>query len=517
MIILLDTIKKSYQSYRGPTVAFLGVLGAGKTSLINALLGQEELLTSSSYRAATAVVCDVVYNPDFSGYRAEVTYRTRQSLTEQLDSMFDNLKWKSELELRKKALEESQDDGVPNDPEMEQINEQLADIDASMSDTLEAVSIIWGVSEDDLKDMSTQSLLNAEFYGAEYLGITKEVSETDQAAFADEISQYLESNSEDKTGTGPPPWPLIEKVTIYIKSDVLKYGLCFRDLPGLCDASEGRSNIARKNSKDIDITVIVAPAIRASDEQTAVSLIEQQQLIEMKMDGKSFCVVLSKTDDIKSEPYLRKAAKADKSIMDQISRVRELDTAFASTRPRKRKLQDQIPEHPSFVSGDNMEQNRRKANAIKEWLEHTAVSMRNRDITERIQRKFQERRREIGMIQNAELHSEAVEVFGVSEKAYWMSKHPDGEKARGFPDEKHSGIPRFRQWLFEAAFNRRERHLQQTLNKLSTLFLEIQNLIGWQSKNAREAIEPDSQAVHKIHKCHLLVCKIVPFTKRVSR
>lgn len=513
--MFLDTIKKSYQSYCGPTVAFMGVLGAGKTSLINALLGQEELLTSSSCRAATAVVCDVVYNHDFSGHRGEVIYRTRQSLTEQLDSLFDNLKWKAELELRKEALEESQDD-VPNDPEMEQIKEQLDDIDASMSDTLEAVNIIWGLSEGDLEDMSTQSLLDAEFYGAEYLGMTKEVSETDQETFANEISQYLQSDSEDRTDTGPPPWPLVEKVKLYIKSDVLKYGLCFRDLPGLGDASEGRSNIARENSKDIDITVIVAPAIRASDEQTAVSLIEQQQLMEMKMDGKSFCVVLSKIDDIKSEPYLRKVAKADKSIVAQISRVKELDTTFAAARPRKRKFHNQTPEHTTFVSGNNMElkENRREATAIKEWLEHTAVSMRNRDINERIQRKFQERRREIGMSQDAELHGEAVEVFGVSERAYWKSKHPDGEKMRGFPDEKHSGIPRFRQWLFEAAFNRRERHLQQTLNRLSTLFIEIQNLIGGQSKNARETVEPDSQAVQEIHKFHLLVCKLVPFVKR---
>lgn len=442
--MFLENVIKKYRSYRGTIVGFLGVVGSGKSSLINALLGEEELLTTSSDRAATAVVCEVEYNHESSDYRAEIVYRSRESLTEQLDKLFDNLKFKSELELRKKALEENPSDDDPKYSEREEIDDQIMEIQANISETIEAVFIVWGLSGDDLKDMSTQVLLDDKSYGPEYLGKIRQVSGTDREAFADEISQYLTSTSEDLTGLGLPPWPLIEKVILYVKSDLLKYGLRIRDVPGMCDAVEGRANIARRNSKDLGITVIVAPAIRASDEKTAVGLIEQQHLgfTEMKMDGKfdhgSFCVVLSKTDDIKSEPYLRKVAKADKSIESQLRRVRELDRAFNSARSRKRKFGNEMPEHDASVPSNSaeLEKNRREATAIKERLEQIAVFMRNRDITERIQPKFQKRYRDIDLTEQAETHAEEVEVFGISSKAYWMSKHPDGIKAKGFPDEK---------------------------------------------------------------------------------
>lgn len=516
-MILLDNVKKEYQSYRGPAVGFLGVLGAGKTSLINALLGEEELLTSSSEQAATAVVCEVAYNHEASDYRAEVVYRTRKSVAEQLDKMFANLKWKADLELRKEALEDNPDDDNRKYSEIEAIDDQIADTDESISETLDIVSIIWGLSEEDLKTMSTQSLLNADCYGAEYLGTTREVPGTDREAFADELMQYLTSASEDTTGLGLPRRPLIEKVVIYIKSDLLKYGLIFVDSPGLCDASESRSNIARKIAKDLGIIVIVAQAIRASDEKTAVNLIEEQHLgvTEMKMDGKldrsSFCVVLSKTDDIKSETLLKKRAKTDKSIDNKLRRVKELDMAFNRARSRKRKFEDQRSGQSSLVLGNDaaLDENRREAFALKEWLEHTAISMRNRDITERIQRKFQESYGNTGLTQTTGLHRDPIEVFGVSNKAYWMSKHLDGEKARGFPHEKHSGIPRLRQWLFETTFTHREKHLlDPTLKKLSDLLLGAQNWIGWESNNM--TTETDAKAVQRTHNSHLEVFKMIP-------
>lgn len=45
-------------------IGVAGVTGAGKTSLLNALLEYPELLPSSSTEAATATVCRIAWNHD---------------------------------------------------------------------------------------------------------------------------------------------------------------------------------------------------------------------------------------------------------------------------------------------------------------------------------------------------------------------------------------------------------------------------------------------------------------------
>lgn len=348
--------------------------GSGKTSLINALLGEEDLLTISSFKAATAVVCEIVYNHESSDYRAEVIYRTRESLAQQLDKMFRSLQWTADLELRKQTLEENPGGEEPNYAELQEIDDQISEIEDSISETLEIVLIIWGFSKHSLKDMSTQGLLDAQSYGAEYLGTTHKVSEIDREAFMDEISQYTTSNSEDKTDLGLPAWPLIEKVVMYIKSPVLKYGLHFRDPPRTNNATAAHSNIAGENSKDLRVTVIVAHAIRASNEKTAVSLIKEQhlQVTKMKMNRQlnqgSFYIVLSKTNNIKSQHYLKKVAKTNKSVTSQLYQVSKLDNTFYKAGSRKRKFQNQNPGQDSFIQNNNavLSKNRHKATTIKE-------------------------------------------------------------------------------------------------------------------------------------------------------
>lgn len=58
-------------------VAVVGETGAGKTSLINALLDKEKLLVTSGWRACTAVICEISYNESDDpqkAYRAEIEF-----------------------------------------------------------------------------------------------------------------------------------------------------------------------------------------------------------------------------------------------------------------------------------------------------------------------------------------------------------------------------------------------------------------------------------------------------------
>lgn len=80
----LATINKlKQQSKRTRTVvAVVGETGAGKTSLINALLDEDELLVTSGWRACTAVICEISYNEiddPQKAYRAEVEFISQES------------------------------------------------------------------------------------------------------------------------------------------------------------------------------------------------------------------------------------------------------------------------------------------------------------------------------------------------------------------------------------------------------------------------------------------------------
>lgn len=402
-----------------------------------------------------------------------------------------------------------------NGSEIETLNDIIVGIQEQIRPTVDMVKEIWGVDQEDLRNLSTQEVLETKSYGVEFLGTIRHISNTEKEAFAEELRSYLKSSSEDDTGSELPLCPLIEKVNVYIKSPILKYGLRLRDLPGLCDISEARSDIARKHSKNLDITMIVAPAIRATEESTAINLIKGQQKIQMQMDGKfnrgSFCVVISKTDDIDSEAYLKelKAAKTNNHIQSKLCRRKELDAALCGASSKKLKSEMQTPGNPSLVSSDNaeLEKAQREVAAIEDWLEHTAVFMRTRDITERFQDKFRNRHRDTASTENTEVN-EALEVFGTSNKAYWMSKRPNGVKAPGFPDEKHSGIPRLRQWLIETTLAAREDHLDATLCDLWGLLVDIQDLAGLESECSQKASEADAEELEKIHECFFQVGKM---------
>lgn len=320
-----DKIKNNQEKFK-VKIGFAGQTGAGKTSLLNAILGIEELLPSSSSQASTAVACEVSWNHEGTKQelRAEVTFRSLESITKELNEFF------AMMEQRKELLE--QEENATGDTW--DLQEEIREMGANMKDTLGKISSLWGFDEKQLDDMTTLDLLNANKRVNELLGTTIVIKETDPQSFSDKVKPYLDSTAGDHGGNGDEfaAWPLLEGVKIYLQDDdrFLRYGIVLVDLPGLSDFTGGRSQVAERSFKDLAVTVIVMPVIRAADESTGNRLMSENQEIRMQMNdkfhNKAFCVVLSKADDINTEPFLRhsQAAKENLSLGNQLQRIEGL-------------------------------------------------------------------------------------------------------------------------------------------------------------------------------------------------
>lgn len=59
-------------------IAVVGDTGSGKSSLMNALLDQLDILPTSGMRACTAVVVEVVSNTTNNKYEADITFLSRE-------------------------------------------------------------------------------------------------------------------------------------------------------------------------------------------------------------------------------------------------------------------------------------------------------------------------------------------------------------------------------------------------------------------------------------------------------
>lgn len=359
-----DDVKKKHSEFR-VFIGFAGVTGAGKTSAINSIIGYRDLLPSSNEAAATAVPCLVAYNDDpdkEKQFRAEISFRSESDIRAMLDNYFEDLALLNQIPEGAGQDDTDTDDGALPEHQSRKSN-MLHDLETVEGDTqelLEMVSAVFGLDETQLNAESTDSLFAKNPDVLPLLGQTTTLTEKDHEAFSERIKPYMDSvaAAHGTSGVEFAAWPLIKEVKIFIPSPVLKNGIVLVDLPGLADNIESRASVAQNYFAKLSVTAIVTPIIRACNEQTAVSLMTNNQQYCLAMDGKlhkkSFCVILSKMDDINVATYLKQhnaEARSDKAIEICRSQLQSLDEEF-------KKLDKEIATHKKFsksTTGANAE------------------------------------------------------------------------------------------------------------------------------------------------------------------
>ncbi|KAH7073915.1 hypothetical protein BKA63DRAFT_43281 [Paraphoma chrysanthemicola] len=275
-------------------VGVVGNTGAGKSSVINAMLNEERLVPTNCMRACTAVVTEMSWNDctdPFSKYRAQIEFISRADGEKEVGT------------LMKEFLTES--GGVSREASDENTDAGIA--------WAKFHSVYPKIGRDSLEDCTLESLMSDKSVLA-VLGSTKKINTATPHTFYQQLQRYVDSkekvSKKDSKKVKDPSkprksfemecWPLIKVVKIYVKAPALSTGAVIVDLPGVHDSNAARAAVAQGYMKQCTGLWIVAPINRAGDDKAAKTLLGDSFKRQLKYDGgfSSVTFICSKTDDI---------------------------------------------------------------------------------------------------------------------------------------------------------------------------------------------------------------------------
>ncbi|KAI3323344.1 hypothetical protein HD806DRAFT_496329 [Xylariaceae sp. AK1471] len=274
-----------------PTRTVVGVVGntgAGKSSIINALLDEERLLPTNCLRACTASPTEISFNYSDDPqelYRAEIEFISSEDWIRELQVLFSDL-LDGSGQVSREATNTDSDAGIA-----------YAKVKAVYPQKTREM-----IAQANPRDLANEPAVRG------ILGSTKILKEAAAKELYRRMQHYVDSKEKS---TGPADhrkrvdvpmeyWPLIKVVRIFTKANALSTGAVIVDLPGVQDSNAARAAVAANYMKSCTGLWIVAPINRAVDDKTAKSLLGGSFKRQLKYDGTYSAVsfICSKTDDI---------------------------------------------------------------------------------------------------------------------------------------------------------------------------------------------------------------------------
>ncbi|EFQ97985.1 hypothetical protein MGYG_01021 [Nannizzia gypsea CBS 118893] len=340
---ILETMDQG-KNHPTVTIGVVGATGAGKSSLINALLGEKRLVPTSGMRACTAAITEISYGNGPWRYEAEIQFISKSSWEEEMRLLFEDMR-----------------DGLDDLP---------STYDSDFGVACAKFKAVYQLPLQDTQTISIEDLMRNSNVAA-VLGSTKYLSGNNVLEFYEELRKYVDSEDPslvsnqdtiDTTHMIPQNkpmqlWPLVELVRLRVKSPVLSTGAVLVDLPGLLDVNTARGTLAQKYIKNCSGLWVLAPITRAVDDHSARVLLGDGFKRQLQLDGgmSQLAFICSKTDDINlseaaDDPRLKLAKETLETFQKEKGEyIKSIRKKIYSLRKRDKRLNSKLDKLVDFA------------------------------------------------------------------------------------------------------------------------------------------------------------------------
>ncbi|XP_064157818.1 nuclear GTPase SLIP-GC-like isoform X2 [Anguilla rostrata] len=264
------SVFKKYDQKEKIYIGLFGKTGVGKSSLINAIVNENQFLPSGSMQAFTSIFVQLQANTDSRKYKADIEFISPED-------------WKSELQFLVELLEK--DNG----------QQKTAEDDEMIKVAREKITAIYG--EEGLKKSCSELVGAKEFSKIRGTG-TRTLNFDTAKELSESIGCYIRSDKKSKTF-----WPLVKRITISLPtSPALLEGVVLVDLPGAGDVSKHRSEMWKECLSLCSSVWIVNDMNRALSEKVADEIFDES-LRHIAGGGEchNITYICTKTDIINTE------------------------------------------------------------------------------------------------------------------------------------------------------------------------------------------------------------------------
>ncbi|XP_026212150.1 nuclear GTPase SLIP-GC-like [Anabas testudineus] len=338
----LDTDKREL-------VGVFGKTGAGKSSLINAIIGESNLLPSGSIKACTSVMIKVEANMHNPKYEAEIEFITKEE-------------WKDELWSVCNILENNQENGEDED----------------YRDTVEKLSALYG---EEWRNISHENLMDNKYFREipEFLQNKRKILTCESAReLSAKFIKYTRSDSRDGEGKEVKRWywPVVKCVTVRVPNNHLLQHVTLVDLPGCGDRNKSRDRMWKEFVGNCSTVWIVTEMNRAVAEKEPWEILENAcSLMGNGGQCQQIHFICTKSDHLENWDANSKDAFHTLIIKRNVEAKEEVQKEFSKLKNVKKHFSDDCLKvftvsAKEFLKKENLHKDKTEIPKLQEFLQN---------------------------------------------------------------------------------------------------------------------------------------------------
>ncbi|KAM5308190.1 nuclear GTPase SLIP-GC isoform 1-T5 [Glossophaga mutica] len=304
-------------------IGLFGSTGAGKSSLINAIIQQAMFLPVSGESICTSCVVQVS-SGCCEQYEAKI-------------HLLSDQEWKEELKNLTKLLHRTEELGREEADEW--------DRDDAVEEAIWKLRTLYG---DGAERKSYEALLRAKPKGKIPTSRIITLKAEEAGELSVKLDPYIRTKRRDWDGESAEThiWPLIKHVEVTLsKSELIPEGVVLVDIPGTGDFNSKRDEMWKKTIDKCSVIWVISDVERVSGGRAHEDLLNES----LKACQRGFCrdvaLVVTKADKLHLPEYLRERKVGKQAIQSQREAVLERNEMIKLQRNRilKEKLKRKLP------------------------------------------------------------------------------------------------------------------------------------------------------------------------------